>query len=312
MKQHLKGILTGIFALSLIMGAHAEKSREEIADNYKWNLADLYESNEAWTSAKESLVQKLDEVETFKGTLTESAEQLLACLSWESDVQKEATNLYIYASMNSDLDTRDMKYSGMKKELQQIFSDFGAKSAFISPEILTADWDLIDGFIKAEPKLEDFRMGLDDLFRKKQHTLSEKEERIMALASGVTRVPQSTYSTFSNAEMPKPEVTLSTGETVSIGKAEYAKYRASSNREDRTKVFEAYWNNYENYKASIGEMLYGNVKAGLFRAKARHYDSALEASLFSNNIPTEVYHSLIKGVNENLDAFHRYLKLKSV
>jgi len=309
-RSHLKPLVAGIFAFSMIISTRAELSRNEIADNYKWNLADLYASDDDWVAAKAALLERLDEVEAFKGTLTSSAQHLLECLSWQSDVQKEATKLYIYSSMQSDLDTRDMKYAGMKKELQQIFSDFGAKSAFISPEILTAEWETIEEFLKAEPALEDYRMSLHDLFRQKQHTLSEKEERILALARSVTSVPSSTYNTFSNAEMPKPEVTLSNGETVAIGKAEYAKYRASPNREDRTLVFEAFWNNFENYKASIGEMLYGNVKAALFNAKSRYYDSSLEAALFSNNIPTEVYHSLVKGVNENLGAFHRYLKIK--
>lgn len=304
-------MLTGVFALiSTTAILNAQTSRDEIAVEHKWDLTDIYTSDEDWQEAKTALIEKLDEVEAFKGTITESAENLLACLQWQADMSKEATRLYIYASMQSDLDTRDMKYAGMEKELQQIFSNFGAKSAFITPEILTSDWETIEGFINEEPKLEDYRMNLHNTFRMQQHTLSEEEERILALASSVTSVPGSTYSTFTNAEMPKPEVTLSNGETIKIGSAEYAKYRASANREDRKIVFEAYWKGYEDFKASIGEMLYGFVKARLFNSKARHYESSLEAALFANNIPTEVYYSLVKGVNENLDAFHRYLKIK--
>lgn len=310
-KSFRNAMLSGAFAFILTTSIlNAQSSREAIADTLKWDLTDIYSSDEAWQEAKDALVGRLDEVEAFKGTITDSAENLLACLQWRSNMSKEATRLFIYASMHSDLDTRDMKYAGMEKELQQIFSNFGAKAAFITPEILTADWETIEGYIDTEPKLEEYRMGLDNTFRMQEHTLSEKEERIMALAGAVTSVPGSTYSTFSNAEMPKPEVTLSNGETVAIGSAEYAKYRASSNREDREIIFEAYWKGFEDFKASIGEMLYGNVKARLFNAKARHYDSSLEAALFANNIPTEVYYSLVKGVNENLDAFHRYLKIK--
>jgi len=309
-KQHRHFLFSGLFALCLCANIHAEMAREEIADNYKWNLQDIYASDDEWTQAKDALIEKLPVVEAFKGTLTTSAENLLKCLSWTSDLQKEATKLYIYASMASDLDTRVMKYAGMKKELQQIFSDFGARSAFINPEILTVDWATIESFISEESKLEDYRMMLDDLFRQKAHTLSEQEERIMALAGNVTGVAASTYNTFSNAEMPKPVVTLADGSKVSVGKAEYAKYRASANRDDRTTVFEAFWKGFADYKGTLGEMLYGNVKAHLFSSKARHYESALDAALYSNNIPTDVYYSLVKGVNENLDAFHRYLKIK--
>lgn len=306
----LNVILLTILAMFAAMNSYSQQTREEIPAKYKWNLTDLYASDEAWRDAVESLTLKLDEVEQFKGTLTKSATNLLKALEFNSELSKEASKIYLYAGMSSDLDTRDMKYNGMKQELQSLFSNFGAKAAFIQPEILAADWETIDGFLKEEPKLEIYRMGLENMFRTKAHTLSEAEERIMALSGMVSSVPQAVYGTFSNAEMPKPEVTLSDGSKIAIGSAEYGRYRASSNRADRETVFNAYWNNFAKFKASYGEMLYGNVKSDIFNARARHYESSLEASLYPNNIPVEVYHSLVDNVNENLPAFHRYLKIK--
>ena len=203
-----------------------------------------------------------------------------------------------------------MKYTGMKQELQQLFSKFGAKAAFIEPEILTAEWEKIDGFIKQEPKLEVYRMGLEDMFRTKKHTLSEPEERIMALSGTISGTPGSIYGTFSDAEMPKPEVTLSNGEKVEMGSSEYSKIRASANRTDREIAFKAYWDNFAKFRATYGEMLNGKVNADLFRFRARNYSSSLEASLYPNNIPVEVYQSLITNVNKSLPAFHRYLRIK--
>mgnify|MGYP003835716071 CR=1 FL=1 len=303
-------ILLAILSMFASMNCYSQKTREEIPEKYKWNLSDLYESDEAWRNAFEALAAKLDEVEKFKGTLTQSAENLLHALKFNSELSKEASKIYLYAGMNSDLDTRNMKYNGMKQELQSLFSNFGAKAAFIEPEILSVDWSTIEKFIKEEPKLEMYRMGLENMFRTKAHSLSEEEERIMALSGMVSSVPQAVYGTFSNAEMPKPEVTLSDGSKLEIGSAEYSRYRASANRADRELVFDAYWNNFARFRASYGEMLYGNVKADMFRARARHYDSSLASSLYPNNIPVEVYHSLVENVNENLPAFHRYLKIK--
>ena len=303
-------ILLVILATIATINSYGQKTREEIPAKYEWNLTDLFASDDAWRAAKNDITAKLADVEKFKGTLTQSAANLLKAMQFNSDISKEATKLFIYASMNSDLDTRNMKYTGMKQELQQLFSNFGAKAAFIEPEILTASWETIDGFIKSEPKLQDYRMGLEDMFRTKKHTLSEPEERIMALSGMMSSVPRSIYGTFSNAEMPEPEVTLSNGEKIKIGSSEYNQYRASANRKDREIVFNAYWNNYAKFRASYGEMLYGNVKADMFRAKARHYDSALEAALYPSNIPVEIYHSLVENVNKSLPAFHRYLKIK--
>ena len=313
MKQftpNAKVFLLAVIVMLASANSYGQKSRVEIPANYKWNLTDLYSSDDVWRAAFNELSPKLDLVEKFKGTLTQSAQNLLKALQYNSEISKAASKLYIYAGMNSDLDTRNMKYTGMKQELQQMFSNFGAKAAFIEPEILTSDWATIEGFIKKEPKLEVYRMNLQDMFRTKKHTLSEPEERIMALASPVSSVPHSVFGTFSDAEMPKPEVTLTNGEKIKIGSSEYSQYRASANRKDREIVFKAYWDNYAKFRASYGEMLYGKVNADMFRAKARHYDSSLESALYPSNIPVGIYHSLVDNVNKSLPAFHRYLKIK--
>jgi oligoendopeptidase F len=288
----------------------AQQERNEIDSKYKWDLTHLFASENEWKKAKEEFTNQLSKVESFKGTLTQSSDQLLACLSFNSEVAKEASLLYTYASMNSDLDTRDMKNSGMVKEMQQIFSDYSAKSAFVNPEILSVKWEVIEGFIKEEPKLKEYEKGLYDLFRMQKHTLSEKEEKIMALSGLVNTAPGSVYRTFSNAEMPNPKVTLSNGEEVTLNSAGYSKNRSNVNREDRKLVFESYWNNYKDFEATFGEMMYGGVKTHIFNARARNYNSALEAALFQHNIPVDVYHSLIENVNKNLPAFHRYLGIK--
>lgn len=302
-------LMVVILAL-LSMNSYCQKTRSEISDKYKWDLSGIFKSDAEWRAAKDAISLKINEVEKFKGTLTSSAANLLSCLEFNSALNKEATRLFNYAGLNSDLDTRNMNYTGMKQELQQMFSDFGARSAFIQPEILTADWSVIDNFIKSEPKLEPYRMGLDNLFRTKKHTLSEKEERIMALSGMVDGVSYSIYNTFSNAEMPAPEVTLSDGEKVLLTGTAYGKYRTLANRDDRKKVFETFFNNLEKFKAVYGEMLYGNVQKDIFQARARHYESSLESALFPNNIPVGVYHALVDNVNKNLSAFHRYLQIK--
>ena len=306
----LKLMLIVVILALLSMNSYCQKTRSEISDKYKWDLTGMFKSDAEWRAAKDAISLKINEVEKFKGTLTSSAANLLSCLEFNSALNKEATRLFNYAGLNSDLDTRNMNYTGMKQELQQMFSDFGARSAFIQPEILTADWSVIDNFIKSEPRLEPYRMGLDNLFRTKKHTLSEKEERIMALSGMVDGVSYSIYNTFSNAEMPAPEVTLSDGKKVLLTGTAYGKYRTLANRDDRKKVFEAFFNNLEKFKAVYGEMLYGNVQKDIFQAKARHYESSLESALFPNNIPVGVYHALVDNVNKNLSAFHRYLQIK--
>ncbi len=309
-KQNIAIAFILVIFISLNMNLKAQKDRSEIDGKYKWNLTDLYKTDDEWRKAKEEIIKELPKIEEFKGTLTKSADNLLKCFEFKDKLSKEAVKLYIYAHMNSDLNTGDMKYSGMAQELQQVFTDFGAKAAYIEPELLSVDYSIYESFINEEPKLKIYEKGLKDLFLHAEHTLSEPEERIMALSGMTSGTAASIYKVFSNAERPNPTVKLSTGEEVTLSSAGYSKYRAVPNREDRELVFKEFWNNYEKYQATYGEMLNGQVKAALFSSKARKYESSLEAALFPNDIPTDVYYSLIKNVNDNLPAFHRYLKLK--
>ncbi|HVN57558.1 MAG TPA: oligoendopeptidase F [Bacteroidales bacterium] len=312
MKTRMNYLAAGMLAVMTLMSlnAVAQKNRQEIPDKYKWNLGDLYKSDDDWAKDRDAFKVKVKDIENFKGTLTRSPADLKKWLLFTTEIFKDIEKLYAYASLNSDLDTRNMKYSGMAQELQQIFSELSARMAFADPELLSSDWEKIDGFIKTDPELSPYRMGLENLFRMKKHMLSEQEEKLLALASMVTGVPGSVYNTFSNAEMPAPEVTLSDGKKISITQSEYNRYRTLPDRGDREKVFSAFWNNWENYKASYGEMLYGSVNKDIFYARARKYSSAVEGSLYVNNIPVEVYKSLIENVNRNLPAFHRYLAIK--
>lgn len=306
----VRAIMLTTVITTISFSVYGQKAREGIADKYKWNLTDLYKTDTEWAKAKDALAVKAAGLEKLKGTLTKSAADLKKFYVLSSEIGKEASRLYSYASFNSDLDTRIMKYNAMQQELQQMFSDLGTKTAFAEPEILSVEWSKIDGFIKSDPELAPYRMGLENLFRLQKHSLSEPEERILALSSMLTGIPSAVYNTFSNAEMPSSEVTLSNGEKIKLTQAEFNRYRASSNRNDRQLVFKAFWNNWENYKATYGEMLYATVKKDVFSSRARHYESALEASLYPNNIPTNVYTSLVENVNRNLPAFHRYLAIK--
>ena len=286
------------------------KSRDEIDDKYKWNLADLYESDEAWEATLDKLDQEKDRIVEFKGNLGSSAGDLLACLKFVSGLDKELTRLYTYASQASDLDTRVSGYQAMKQKIQQVYTDFGSKASFMEPEILAIDSARIDEFIKKETGLEVYSFYLHDLQRKKEHRLSEKEERILALSGLITGAPSNIYGILANADLPYPEVTLSDGSKVTLNSAGYARARVSSNRDDRRLVFDEFYKTLKQYRNTFGATLANQIKKDLFTSQARNYEDCLSAALDSNNIPKDVYHSLIENVNNNLDSFHRYLRIK--
>ena len=166
------------------------------------------------------------------------------------------------------------------------------------------------GFFNDEPQLENYRQYIDDIQRRKAHTLSESEEKLVAEAGNLASTPQDIYGIFSNADMPRPTITLSDGKEVTLDAAGYAGNRATGVREDRIKVFEAFFGALNNFRRTFGTQLYGEVKKNIFYKNARNYDSCLERALDNNNIPTSVYYKLIENTNKNLPSLHRYLKLR--
>ncbi len=306
----ISAFLTTGFTADTKMDDPKTKERDKIPDNYQWNLSDLYSSVETWEKEKEAFPEKFRKIEEFKGTLGNSSAALYSALSYLESVAKDLFKFSSYASMLSDQDTRKADPLSMDQEASQIATKFSTAAAYITPEILSIPENKLKTFFDQEPKLEKFKHYVDDIYRTKEHTLSAPEENIIAQAGIMQGNSYNIYSIFSNAEMPRAEVTLANGEKVTLDAAGYALYRASSNREDRIKVFESFFSEMTKFRMTLGTQLYGKIKEGMFSKNVRKYNSCLEAALDQNNIPTDVYYKLIENANKNLPTLHRYLNLK--
>jgi oligoendopeptidase F len=298
-----------IFASSSVLVGQ-EKDRTKIPDKYKWNLTDIYPTDQAWQDAKDKFLAELPKIDQFRGTLNLSPQHLLNCLETVSELSKEYSKLSSYANLAADQDTRDSKYLAMNQEMGQIGSTFAAKAAFIEPEILEIDRSAIELPIKTDKKLAIYRHQLDDILRRKAHTGDKGEEKIIADAGLMSGAAGGIYGTFSDAEFPYESITLSDGKPVKLDKAGFSLYRTLPNREDRKKVFSTYMGKLNDFRLTFGTQMYEKIKSDMFYMRSRNYESCLQSSLDANNIPVTVYHSLVENVNTNLPTFHRYLKLR--
>src|SRR5690606_3701433 len=159
------------------------KVREELPEKYKWDLTDLYPSDEAWKAEKERLQGEIEQITKYKGRLTDSAATLLEALELNTRLAKELVRLMCYANMMSDQDTRETKYVGMTQEVEQLFSQFGALTSFMEPELLSMEEANLEKLLQEESGLQTFAFYLRDLLRKRAHRGSEEVERVMAYAS---------------------------------------------------------------------------------------------------------------------------------
>jgi oligoendopeptidase F len=299
-----------VFASQATPAFSQERDRSKIPDQYKWDLTAIYPSDAAWRAEKEKMVAQLPTLGEFQGKLASSSKTLADALENQSHLEKDLTRLYLYAALISDQDSRDSNYLAMRQEMIQIATNFGAESAYVEPEILKMDPALIARFIAEEPRLKIYEQILDDIVRRREHTGSDAEEKLLAGAGIMGSAPSSIYHVFSDADFPFPSVVLSDGQTVKLDKAAFSLHRASKNRDDRKKVMATFFEALGKYRATFGALTNAKLQGSSFYSRAHKYDSGLEASLDGNNIPTSVYMRLIEGVNRNLATFHRYLKLR--
>ncbi|NOZ79618.1 MAG: oligoendopeptidase F [Acidobacteria bacterium] len=278
--------------------------------SYRWNLEDIFPSDEAWAMAMANLEQELGALETCRGHLGSSARTLERCLHKIYELSKELRRVSAYAALLSDEDTRNARALEMRQSTELLATKFAQVTSFVKPEIIAIGREKLDAFLAEEPALAIYRYPLHDMLRQAPHTLGEDGEKLVATAGLMADAPSTVYAILSNAEIPWPEVSLSDGTAVHLDQAAYSHYRGVPTREDRRRVFEAFWKTWRGYQQTCGVTLYASVKRDLFYAQARRHPSCLEAALDGDNIPRSVYTTLLETANANLDTLHRYFRLR--
>jgi len=301
-------VLGAVVCMSVAMLGQ-ERDRTKVADKYKWNLADIYPSDAAWRTEKDRVLAEVPRLRDSRGKLGSSARTLADTLELMSRLDKELSRLYVYASMQSDLDTRVSGPQGMQQEMQHAYATFSAEASYIEPEILKLGSATIDGFVASEPRLKIYSFYLHDIVRRASHTLSDGEEKILANAGPLGGAASNIYNILSNADFPYPVVKFSDRE-VKVDQANYGALRTSPNREDRKLAMASFFGALGSFSRTFGTTLDAEVQKVRFYAKSRNYPTDLELALDGPNIPTSVYTRLIDGVNKNLPTFHRYLRLR--
>jgi len=310
--KYLKYFLIIILVLIMAKGNKAQTiERKDVPEKYKWDNSIIYKSVDDWNKDKETLEAQIQMLKTFQGKMGKNAELFYTTLKLYFDIYKTYYKFSDYAFRVADEDLR----ISANQSLNQISTNIGTKLAeaasFINPEILSLDNDKIKKFFEEKKELNEFKFYVDDILRLRPHTLTTREEEILASAGLITSTPSELHSIFDNAEKPNPKVKLSTGETIELNAANYNKYRTVPNRKDRELVMRSMFDNYKKFQNTFGANLVGKIRGDFFYAKNRKYESVLESSLNANNIPISVYENLINQIHNNLPTLHRFLKLKA-
>ncbi len=283
--------------------------RASIEDKFKWDIDNMYKTPEAIKEDIKKIDMFISELKSYKGKLADSKENIYKVLSDSENASRILQNLYVYTHMKQHEDTRKNENQANATKTEMLSTELAMATSYMVPEIIAMDENKLQEYLK-DDKLSFYKKYIDEILREKPHTLTEKEEEILAAASDLSGVAENVYEMFSFADLKFPEIKGEDGENIRITHGNYSSLLKSKDARVRKDAFEAVYSTYDEYKNTFASTLYGGIKSEIFYAKMRNYKSAIESSLFQDDISVDVYNNLIDAVDESLDALNKYIDIR--
>lgn len=285
-------------------------SREEIEEQYRWDLSSMFENDEAFLEALSAARSLPEQIASYQGKISRSATDLLAYLRLDDQIDVTLSRLVNYAERKSDEDTRDSHYQDLSSQVMTLWVALSSASSWFTSELLTVDEATMESFYAQEPDLELYRRALDVVFRMKDHILSPAEEKLLASAGDMASQASNVFSLLNDADITFDDAHDSQGDPHPVTHGSFVPLMMSTDRTLRESAYESLYAAYRQFRNTFAATLGAQNKQLKFFADARRYDSALEASLSGNEVPVEVYTNLIDAVHQNLGALHKYVELR--
>ena len=286
------------------------KRREEVRREDTWAIEDLYGSDEAWEEDYKRLETKLLELAAYEGHLGDGPEALLGMQRTWDELHMLAEKVYVYASQRLHEDTDNGHYQNLAARAQGLLIKLSEAGAYIEPEILALPEGTVEKFLTENEALQVYRQYFENMIRLRQHVLDKEREELLAAIGELAEGPKDIFTMFNNADLRFPVIQGEDGEPVEVTHGRYMTLLQSSKRSVRQAAFEALYKTYGQYRNTLAAAYRANVKQEVFYAKARNYQSDLEAALNKSHIPVPVYDNLIQAVHEHLPQMYRYLELR--
>lgn len=283
--------------------------RSTIENKFKWTIDEMYPNEESIEKDIQKVKELIEEVKRYKGILADSEENIFKALNISEEASRILQNLYVYTHMKSHEDTRINKNQSNATKIDMLSTELSMATSYMVPEIIAMDNEKLENYLKTE-RLSHYKKYVDDILRLKPHTLNEREEELLASVADLSGVPENVYDMLSFADLKFPEIEDENGEKVRVTHSNFSLFLKSKDARVRKDAFEAMYGIYGQYKNTFASTLYGGIKSEIFYAKTRKYESALQGSLFQDNVSVDVYNNLIDAVHENLDTLNDYIDLK--
>lgn len=275
-----------------------------------WNLESIYANQDEYRKDYDIVTKSMKELQTYKDHILDSSKNLLKTLELDQKIERIISRMAVYAHRKYDEDLSNVKSQELIGSFDKLYTEYQKESSFIVPEILKQDFTLIERYIKEEPKLIEYQLLLERVFRNKPYVLSEKEEKILSSMQMIASEPEKIAGIIRNSELQLGSILDENEKTVALTNENFVLFLKNTNRRVRKDAFLTMYHSYQKYKETFTETLQGHVMALANSSKLRGFKNSKEASLFRNRVDSKVYDQLIKTVHNRMDVVYQYFKLK--
>lgn len=284
--------------------------REEVQQQDKWRIEDLYSSDTVWEQDFTKMQEMTEEFRKYQGTMGQSAEKLFTVLQKQDELNQLMENIYVYASQRNHEDMANGTYQQLFGRAQSLMVQVSDVISFVEPELLAIPEEKLEQFFQEEERLSLYKRYVDEKLRVKKHILSEEMEAVLAKASEIGKAPQNIFQMFNNADIDFGTVHDEKGNEVQLSHGRYVQFLESHDQKVRKEAFEKLYTAYDKFRNTLAAAFSANLQQELFFAQMRNYDSSRAAALDYSNIPLEVYDSLIEAVHRNLPLMYKYVDIR--
>jgi oligoendopeptidase F len=284
-------------------------TRADLPESDKWDLTHLFASADKWTEDFAWLQRSYAKIADWKGCLGKSAASLAQCLEFEKSLDLKIEHLFHYASLQLSEDSANPDYLARMGQMQNLLTKIGEAASFLSPEIQAIPDESFSQFLE-DSALTEWKIALKKVRRMKPHVLSQPEERLLALGSAALDGYDETFSQLTDVDMKFGILVDNKGEEKPLTQSSFSSFLVKRDHELRKRAFHQFYEEFQDHQFTLAASLAYSVKADVFRARARNYPSALEASLFRDDIPVAVYDGLVDAVRSNFAPLFRYYDLR--
>lgn len=284
------------------------KNREEVPEKYTWDLTTKYKSTKDWELDFNNLKNEINSISKYKNNLVDNADNLYNCLELDTNISTKLEKLYVYAYLKHDEDLTNPENTKMFMTIYSLYVEYSKLTSFISPTILKVDNKTILDFMKENKKLNKYKRVLDEIRRYKKYTLSEKIEKIIATLNSANNAQEVTESLL-DSEIKYGSIKVD-NKNMELTNANYSKFSRSKDRNIRKQASLKRNKSLKQFQNTFALNLTSCLKDINNTCKVRSYDNYFQATMFADKIPKNIYHSLLKFVNNNLHAFQRLIEIR--